>query len=216
MPPTSRETDAPAQAPYAFNARPYAFLDDAPLEERRTQAVQTRRYADASSPDDLGRLDADAIDAVREEAWPQVRSADEMHEALMGLGAVTAREARENGWADWLARLVKAHRATKMEPPAPDRPVGLRNPDGHGLWVAAERLQRGDLERVDLRPDAGRRAEVGDAALGRDPCAREDDARLPLSQQRGQELDLRDEGLRTRHAAILGLRPWTDSRSRPR
>lgn len=135
--------DLSAPSPFAaeiLNARPYAFLDDAPLEERRTQAVQTRRYADASSPDDLGRLDADAIDAVREEAWPQVRSADEMHEALMGLGAVAAREARENGWADWLARLVKAHRATKMEPPAPDRPVGLRNPDGHGLWVAAERL----------------------------------------------------------------------------
>lgn len=136
--------DLSAPSPFAaevLNARPYAFLDDAPLEERRTQAVQTRRYTDARSPDDLGRLDADAIDAVREECWPQVRSADEMHEALMGLGAVTAREARENGWADWLQRLVKAHRATLLMPPDVDRPVSaLRNPDGHGLWVAAERL----------------------------------------------------------------------------
>ena len=41
-----------------LNARPYAFLDDAPLEERRTQAVQSRRYADPESADDLGRLDA--------------------------------------------------------------------------------------------------------------------------------------------------------------
>lgn len=135
--------DLSAPSPFAaevLNARPYAFLDDAPLEERRTQAVQTRRYSDAQSADDLGRLDADAIDAVREECWPQVRSADEMHEALMGLGVVTAREVRENGWADWLARLVKAHRATQIGPPALDRPVALRNPDGYGLWVAAERL----------------------------------------------------------------------------
>ncbi|GAA5072886.1 DEAD/DEAH box helicase [Lysobacter panacisoli] len=135
--------DLSAPSPFAaevLNARPYAFLDDAPLEERRTQAVQSRRYSDARSADDLGRLDADAIDAVREECWPQVRNADEMHEALMGLGAVTSREVRENGWADWLQRLIKAHRATKLEPPALDRPVGLRSPDGHGLWIAAERL----------------------------------------------------------------------------
>jgi ATP-dependent Lhr-like helicase len=135
--------DLSAPSPFAaeiLNARPYAFLDDAPLEERRTQAVQTRRYTDAQSADDLGRLDADAIDAVREECWPQVRNADEMHEALMGLGVVTEREVRENGWADWLQRLVKAHRATKLAPPAPDKPVGQRNADGNGLWVAAERL----------------------------------------------------------------------------
>lgn len=135
--------DLSAPSPFAaevLNARPYAFLDDAPLEERRTQAVQTRRYSDARSPDDLGRLDADAIDAVREECWPQVRSADEMHEALMGLGVVSEREERENGWADWLARLVKAHRATKLAPPAIDKPVGQRSSDGNGLWVAAERL----------------------------------------------------------------------------
>jgi len=135
--------DLSAPSPFAaeiLNARPYAFLDDAPLEERRTQAVQTRRYADAGSADDLGRLDADAIDAVREECWPQVRNADEMHEALMGLGAVTEREVRENGWADWLQRLVKAHRATKLAPPTLDKPVNQRGSDGNGLWVAAERL----------------------------------------------------------------------------
>src|SRR5690606_102760 len=68
----------------ALNARPYAFLDDAPLEERRTQAVQTRRYADPQAATDLGRLDPEAVARVREEAWPRVRSADEMHEALTG------------------------------------------------------------------------------------------------------------------------------------
>ncbi len=165
--------DLSAPSPFAaevLNARPYAFLDDAPLEERRTQAVQTRRYTDASSPDDLGRLDADAIEAVREECWPQVRNADEMHEALMGLGAVTAREVRENGWADWLQRLVKAHRATKLEPAALDRPVGLRNPDGYGLWVAAERLPQVQAVYVDapLHPPISAPAEYAEQAWDRE------------------------------------------------
>ena len=77
--------DLPAPSPLAaeiLNAKPYAFLDDAPIEERRTQAVLNRRWTDPSSADDLGALDADAIDSVRDEAWPQARSADEMHEAL--------------------------------------------------------------------------------------------------------------------------------------
>lgn len=165
--------DLSAPSPFAaevLNARPYAFLDDAPLEERRTQAVQTRRYTDASSPDDLGRLDADAIDAVREECWPQVRNADEMHEALMGLGAVTAREVRENGWADWLQRLVKAHRATKLEPAALDRPVGLRNPDGYALWIAAERLPQLQAVYGDapLHPPISAPAEYAEQAWDRE------------------------------------------------
>ncbi|MEP6633065.1 MAG: DEAD/DEAH box helicase, partial [Luteimonas sp.] len=68
----ARDLTAPSPfAAEALNARPYAFLDDAPLEERRTQAVMGRRYADADSADDLGRLDPEAIDAVRIEAWPE-------------------------------------------------------------------------------------------------------------------------------------------------
>ena len=66
--------DLPAPSPLAMeilNARPYAFLDDAPLEERRTQAVMSRRWTDPASTDDLGALDADAIAGVAEEAWPQ-------------------------------------------------------------------------------------------------------------------------------------------------
>ncbi|MDI9239720.1 DEAD/DEAH box helicase [Lysobacter sp. LF1] len=165
--------DLSAPSPFAaevLNARPYAFLDDAPLEERRTQAVQSRRYSDARSADDLGRLDADAIDAVREECWPQVRSADEMHEALMGLGAITAREVRENGWADWLARLVKAHRATKIEPPELDRPVGSRSPDGYGLWVAAERLpqMQAVFAEVAMHPSIEAPAEYAAQAWDRE------------------------------------------------
>ncbi|MGO1068707.1 DEAD/DEAH box helicase [Lysobacter sp. CA199] len=100
----------------AINAKPYAFLDDAPLEERRTQAVMARRYAhsDGDSADDLGRLDPEAIDAVRGEAWPEVRDADEMHEALMGLGYVTVDEAQREGWRDWLDELARNGRSTAL------------------------------------------------------------------------------------------------------
>ena len=75
-----------------LNARPYAFLDDAPLEERRTQAVLSRRWLDPETASDLGALDAGAIDAVRAEVWPQARSADELHEALVLAGFLTDDE----------------------------------------------------------------------------------------------------------------------------
>ena len=52
------------------------------------------------------------------------------------------------------------------------------------LRVALERAQRRVLHRVDLRPDPGRRAEVRDPALGADAGAGQDDARLPLADQR--------------------------------
>jgi ATP-dependent Lhr-like helicase len=54
--------DLPAPSPLAaevLSARPYAFLDDAPIEERRTQAVLARGWTDPQSSDDLGALDAD-------------------------------------------------------------------------------------------------------------------------------------------------------------
>jgi ATP-dependent helicase Lhr and Lhr-like helicase len=75
-----------------LNARPYAYLDDAPLEERRTRAVFQRRWLDPETAADMGRLDQSAIDRVREEAWPQVQSADELHDALVELGFVTEAE----------------------------------------------------------------------------------------------------------------------------
>ena len=113
--------DLPAPSPMAagvLNAAPYAFLDDAPLEERRTRAVQTRHAHTAANADELGALDADAITRVREEAWPQPRNRDEMHEALMHLGGVTAAEARAHAdWPRWLEALGKDHRATLLQIP---------------------------------------------------------------------------------------------------
>lgn len=125
--------DLPAPSPLAaeaLSARPYAYLDDAPIEERRTQAVQARRYGDATTEaGDLGQLDADAIASVREEAWPQPRHADEMHEVLNGLGLVTQDEAAQNeGWMAWLDALAQAKRATALQA------------EGVVLWAAAERL----------------------------------------------------------------------------
>ena len=129
----ARDLPAPsALAAEILNARPYAYLDDAPLEERRTQAVQSRRWSDPASSDDLGALDAEAIDAVRQEAWPEVRDADEMHDALLSLGAVTQAEVEANsGWSTWLTQLAKGKRATCL------------HLDGApALWLAAERLSQ--------------------------------------------------------------------------
>ncbi|GAA4870578.1 DEAD/DEAH box helicase [Luteimonas vadosa] len=124
----ARDLTAPSPfAAEAINARPYAFLDDAPLEERRTRAVTARRY-DPQDASDLGRLDGRAIESVREQAWPDARNADEMHEALLGLGCITAQDALARGhWPAMLATLARDHRATRL---------GI----GASLWFAAERL----------------------------------------------------------------------------
>jgi ATP-dependent Lhr-like helicase len=110
--------DLTAPSPLAaeiLNSRPYTFLDDAPLEERRTQAVMSRRWGDIDSTDDFGKLDAEAIAAVREEAWPEARNADELHEALMGLGFLTAYELGTNvGWSALLDQLIVQRRATRV------------------------------------------------------------------------------------------------------
>ena len=115
----ARDLAAPSPlAMEAINARPYAFLDDAPLEERRTQAVQSRRYTDPAEATDLGKLDAGAIESVREQAWPDPRGADEMHEALQTLGFVTAGEADANAaWDAWLQQLARDQRATRIRIP---------------------------------------------------------------------------------------------------
>ncbi|HVR97903.1 MAG TPA: ATP-dependent DNA helicase, partial [Thermoanaerobaculia bacterium] len=111
-----------------LTAQPYAFLDDAPLEERRTQAVALRRWLDPDTASDLGALDAAAIDRVHEEAWPVAESPDELHDALLTLGFVTAAEGARSGWQRWLDTLATERRATVLR-------VG-----DLALWVAAERL----------------------------------------------------------------------------
>ncbi len=94
--------DTTEPSPFAMGilaAHPYSFLDDAPLEERRTQAVMTR----FKPSEELGALDPEAIRRVREEAWPQPANAEEVHEALMWMGYATAEEAAP--WREWLREL---------------------------------------------------------------------------------------------------------------
>ena len=108
--------DTPAPSPLALGilaAQPYTFLDDAPLEERRTQAVLARRSLDVKSADELGSLDPDAIRRVREEAWPTPENAEEVHESLMWMGYATAAEAAP--WAAWVAELQACGRVVRED-----------------------------------------------------------------------------------------------------
>ncbi len=91
-------------------SKPYGFLDDAPLEERRTQAVLARRTLDPRAAAELGALDPEAVRRVREEAWPDPRDAEEVHEALLWMGYVTVDEARP--WDAWLGELAAQGRVT--------------------------------------------------------------------------------------------------------
>jgi len=125
-----------------LNAKPYAFLDDAPLEERRTQAVMSRRWLDPSRASDLGALDSAAIDRVRGEAWPEPRDAEEMHDALLLHNCVTEEEAARSDWLGWLMELVEAGRATRFV----NKSVTL--------WTAAERLPLLEAAWPDGRPEA--------------------------------------------------------------
>jgi len=94
-----------------LSAQPYSFLDDAPLEERRTQAVISRRVLDSRMADEIGTLDPEAIARVREEAWPQPGNAEEVHEALLWMGYVTAEEGRP--WQEWLDELAAGGRVVR-------------------------------------------------------------------------------------------------------
>ena len=160
----ARDLTAPSQlAAEILGARPYAFLDGAPLEERRTQAVSSRGFVDAQNAEDLGKLDADAIAAVREEAWPTPRDADETHEALLALGAIgDADLTRDPMWQGWLDELADAKRATEFapspvygrglgrgkfggnspHPPSAPSPINREREQSSlpSLWVAAETL----------------------------------------------------------------------------
>ncbi len=123
--------DLPEPSPFAheiLNAKPYAFLDNAPLEERRTQAVHTRRATDDSNNGGLGILDPAAIERVCEEAWPRATNPDELHEILLLLGALTEEEVRKSANdSGWLAQLSDERRAGRL---------GARP----SFWVAAEGL----------------------------------------------------------------------------
>jgi len=101
----ARDTPEPSVLSHELlNSAVYTFLDDAPLEERRTRAVYTRRATEARSADDLGALDPAAIERVRAEAWPVANTADEMYDALMVAGFIQTSELAPH-WPALLAEL---------------------------------------------------------------------------------------------------------------
>ncbi len=103
-----------------LNANPYAYLDDAPLEERRARAVQLRRTL-RDDVDGAGVLDRAVIEQVAQESWPVVRDADELHDALASLVVLPPVPA----WSAWFEELVADRRATTVR----------------GLWTCAERAE---------------------------------------------------------------------------
>src|SRR5256714_554346 len=105
------DTPVPSQFSHEIlNANPYAYLDDAPLEERRARAVEMRRILPASVLEEVGKLDPGAIEQVRDEAWPDVRDADELHDVLHTLVALP--ESVWGAWDGYFERLRNEGRAS--------------------------------------------------------------------------------------------------------
>ena len=126
-----RAVDTPEPSPFSheiLNANPYAFLDDAPLEERRARAVQLRRTLPSDAAE-VGALDELAIAEVAQLSAPVIRSADELHDALLTLCVMPPAAQCE----PWFQSLRSVQRATSVIVSSLD--------DGHRrLWVATERV----------------------------------------------------------------------------
>lgn len=138
--------DLPEPSPLSnelLTARPYAFLDDAPLEERRAQAVYSRRAFEPSSSDDLGKLDQEAIDRVRKEVQPDVENADELHDALLTFGFL--KESESDAWDHFFEELTEQRRAAR-----------IIQPEMSVIWTTAERLP----EIHSIHPEAKIEPEI--------------------------------------------------------
>ena len=177
--------DTPEPSAFArgiLNSGAYTFLDDAPLEERRTQAVLSRRGLDPKSLDNIGALEPAAVERVRQEAFPQPESMEEVHDALLWMGFVTDSEVDAGRWRNWLNELADQKRVAH----------------DNGQWFAVD------------RPPEPRKILLGRLeALG--PVA-EDDPRISIGEQTSMLLmELEHEGviLRTRYA---GQPMWCERR----
>jgi ATP-dependent helicase Lhr and Lhr-like helicase len=139
------DTPVPSQFSHEIlNANPFAYLDDAPLEERRARAVEMRRTLPETVLSEVGKLDAEAIAEVRAESWPDVRDADELHDVLQTLialpdvdtseaqsGSVLGVTVRESlaSWRGLFRELIADGRAAEA------------NVSERGYWVVAERAK---------------------------------------------------------------------------
>ena len=144
------DTPVPSQFSHEIlNANPYAYLDDAPLEERRARAVNMRRVLPESVLEEVGKLDAGAIAQVREEAWPDVRDADELHDVLHTLVALPGDLGPDEHPRASLDRTAEGgcpHMDTErwqsfFERLADEGRAGVAHLEGRRYWVAAERAR---------------------------------------------------------------------------
>jgi ATP-dependent Lhr-like helicase len=144
------DTPVPSQFSHEIlNANPYAYLDDAPLEERRARAVQMRRVLPASVLEEVGKLEPAAIARVQEEAWPDVRDAEELHDVLHtllalpedwkstvhGVGDDLPGSGHGDGWRGYFEQLVGQKRAGWAGVAGTGQAAGRR------YWVAAEKAR---------------------------------------------------------------------------
>ena len=145
----ARDTTQPSVFSHqVLNAMPYAFLDEAPLEERRSRAVALRRALPEDTRD-LATLDREAIANAARDAWPLVRDADELHDAMLTLGMLPtgdvgrgANAVEADGWSAWLRKLVEEGRATQAT-----------YAGGRTAWVATESVPLVAAAFPDVRLD---------------------------------------------------------------
>ncbi|MGA2511590.1 MAG: DEAD/DEAH box helicase [Candidatus Acidiferrales bacterium] len=162
------DTPVPSQFSHEIlNANPYAYLDDAPLEERRARAVEMRRVLPEAVLSEIGRLDPTAIEEVRADAWPDVRDAEELHDAMLTLGALPmdagdrgsplARRLQDSisAWQMYFEELDAARRASRA------------SMDGAHFWVAAERAKQ-FTQIYPIAHFGQALPEVGEGARSRD------------------------------------------------
>ena len=142
----TRELTTPSPlAQEIISARPFAFLDDAPAEERRTRAIRTRNLLDPEEAATIGRLDPEAIRQVCLEAWPEARTPDELHDGLTLAGFLTVPELKPADRLPWSALLATLR--------ADRRATVVAVPGGHPLWVSAERLAQLQLVCPNLNAE---------------------------------------------------------------
>jgi ATP-dependent Lhr-like helicase len=152
-----RDTTEPSVLAHEIlNGRPFTYLDDAPLEERRSRAVQLRRGLPVEARD-LASLDPSAIERVREEVRPDPRDSDELHDLLMTV--VGLRPADD--WRTWFDELAEEGRA-----------VAVHASSGV-LWCAVERRPALELLFPDADIHPGLTSPIAAAPIDRDAAAAE-------------------------------------------
>jgi ATP-dependent Lhr-like helicase len=165
------DTPIPSQFSHEIlNANPYAFLDDAPLEERRARAVEMRRMLPEAVLSEVGRLDPAVIEEVCADAWPDVRDEEELHDALLSLFAlpVAGGVDHDDGKLSVRCRASVANWRVAFERLAGQRRVAVASVGDAKYWVAAERAAAFEQIFPDAKFESSLPAIPPSAAKSRD------------------------------------------------